>query len=92
MANAPSNSGPVEAPVSVEIPHGEALQGIDRNTLIGFGAKVGIGDIVATGQWWRLVTAGFLHGGILHILIIHHLGGAMHVAAGNGDAARRASR
>ena len=21
------------------------------------------------GQWWRLITAGFLHGGILHILM-----------------------
>jgi rhomboid protease GluP len=26
-------------------------------------------DIVLGGQWWRLVTAGFLHGGILHIFM-----------------------
>jgi rhomboid protease GluP len=24
---------------------------------------------VMQGQWWRLITAGFLHGGILHILM-----------------------
>ena len=35
--------------------------------LYNFGAKVGLGGL--DGQWWRLVTAGFLHGGMLHILM-----------------------
>lgn len=33
-----------------------------------FGAKERMA-IVVYDQWWRLVTAGFLHGGILHILM-----------------------
>jgi rhomboid protease GluP len=40
---------------------------IDVHTLVAFGAKYGLA--IAYGQWWRLVTAGFLHGGMLHILM-----------------------
>ena len=40
---------------------------LDSETLIIFGAKVGLGFV--HGQWWRLVTAGFLHGGLFHILM-----------------------
>jgi len=51
---------------SVRAGHDDALWGIDGNTLRSFGAKWPLG-IVYGGQWWRLVTAGFLHGGLLHI-------------------------
>lgn len=39
----------------------------DLQTLFDFGAKYG--PAVRGGQLWRLVTAGFLHGGILHFLM-----------------------
>ncbi len=43
--------------------------GIDPSaeTLFRFGAKYA--PAIVQGQWWRLITAGFLHGGILHILM-----------------------
>jgi rhomboid protease GluP len=44
-----------------------ALMGIDSRTLFDFGAKYR--EAIFLGQWWRLVTAGFLHGGIMHILM-----------------------
>ncbi len=45
---------------------GNAL-GIDGRTLVEFGAKYA--PLMALGQWWRLVTAGFLHGGLVHIIM-----------------------
>lgn len=42
--------------------------GIDGQTLFLFGAKDRFA-ILARGEWWRLITAGFLHGGVLHILM-----------------------
>jgi rhomboid protease GluP len=39
---------------------------VDGRTLYAFGAKLREA-IVGEGEWWRLVTAGFLHGGLLHI-------------------------
>jgi rhomboid protease GluP len=38
---------------------------IDPVTLRAFGSKWNAA--LAEGQWWRLITAGFLHGGLLHI-------------------------
>jgi rhomboid protease GluP len=43
-----------------------SLLDIDPQTLVIFGAKYAPA-IVRYGQWWRLLTAGFLHGGLLHI-------------------------
>jgi len=40
----------------------------DGRTVFDFGGKQGPA-ILIYGQWWRLVTAGFLHGGLLHILM-----------------------
>ncbi|MGD1090786.1 MAG: rhomboid family intramembrane serine protease [Bryobacteraceae bacterium] len=40
---------------------------IDSATLFDFGAKYRAA--IWAGQWWRLVTAGFLHGGLIHILM-----------------------
>jgi rhomboid protease GluP len=45
--------------------NGSALMGLDIRTLLRFGAKYP--PLIAEGQWWRIVTAGFLHGGLLHI-------------------------
>ena len=39
---------------------------LDTQTLALFGAK--FGPFIYEGQWWRLITAGFLHGGLWHIL------------------------
>jgi rhomboid protease GluP len=43
----------------------DALMGVDGRTLIEFGGK--LREALQIGQWWRLVTAGFLHGGLIHI-------------------------
>ena len=43
---------------------GDAMD-LDAKTLYFLGAKYAVFE---SGQWWRLVTAGFLHGGLLHIL------------------------
>ena len=40
---------------------------VDENALFKLGAA--FGPAIAQGQWWRLVTAGFLHGGLLHIFM-----------------------
>jgi len=45
----------------------DAVMNLDIRTLVSFGAKWNTG--LAQGEYWRLVTAGFLHGGLFHILM-----------------------
>jgi rhomboid protease GluP len=40
---------------------------LDTRVLVMSGAEYG--PFVQQGQWWRLITAGFLHGGFLHIAL-----------------------
>ena len=47
---------------------------INSRVLLAFGSKIGLRFLATPGtevygQWWRLITAGFLHGSILHILM-----------------------
>ena len=46
----------------------ESMMSIPVEVLVVFGAKYGP-PMVRQEQWWRLVTAGFLHGGVFHILM-----------------------
>jgi rhomboid protease GluP len=45
-----------------------SVMDLDMQTLSNFGAKRS-DAILMFGQWWRLVTAGFLHGGLFHLLM-----------------------
>lgn len=45
----------------------DAVMNVDGRALVLFGAK--FIPLMAQGEWWRLVTAGFLHGGLIHILM-----------------------
>jgi len=45
--------------------NGGGFMDFDGRTIFDFGAKYG--PALRFGEWWRLVTAGFLHGGLLHI-------------------------
>ena len=49
----------------VEMAQGVALRGVGGSDLVDQGAIYGPG--VADGEWYRLVTGGFLHAGLLHI-------------------------
>lgn len=44
------------------------IGGIDGRTLDVLGATRPMGYLIAFGQWWRLITAIFLHGSLMHIV------------------------
>jgi len=44
---------------------GDIWSGGTTGTLIQFGAQYG--PLVSSGEWYRLITANFLHGGLMHI-------------------------
>ncbi|HLK49809.1 MAG TPA: rhomboid family intramembrane serine protease [Bryobacteraceae bacterium] len=50
---------------SMRAGNSSAFLNIDPETLLDFGGK--FRGYILMGQQWRLVTAGFLHGGLLHI-------------------------
>jgi rhomboid protease GluP len=52
---------------SMRTSDGGGFMDIDPRTLFEFGAKYR--QAIFLGQWWRLVTAGFLHGGLFHIMM-----------------------
>jgi len=52
---------------SMQSSRGGGGMNLDLYTLAEFGAKYG--PLIRGGEWWRLITAGFLHGGVLHILM-----------------------
>jgi membrane associated rhomboid family serine protease len=58
-----------------------------RGALLGSPEVPGIEQGVAFGQWWRLVTGGFLHANLLHIgfnmLILYWLGRMLEPAIGS---------
>jgi rhomboid protease GluP len=52
---------------SMKAGNGSALMGVDGRTLVLFGGKVK--EFIYAGQWWRVITAGYLHGGLMHIFM-----------------------
>jgi rhomboid protease GluP len=61
------NTGLYIATVLSSMRSGGTALDLDPRTLLDFGAKYG--PAIAAGQWWRLITAGYLHGSLLHILM-----------------------
>jgi rhomboid protease GluP len=64
----------------------ESFWSLDTRTLVIFGAKWNPG--LVHGQWWRLVTAGFMHVNVVHILmnswVLFDLGTQVEEAYGTG--------
>jgi rhomboid protease GluP len=50
--------------LSVKLVGPEGFMDFPGRVLVAFGAKEPYA--IANGQWWRYITAGFLHGGLLH--------------------------
>lgn len=58
-----------------------------RGALLGFGLDASGAVGVSAGEYWRLVTSGFLHGGIIHLLfnmyLLYLLGNMLEPTLGN---------
>lgn len=54
-----------QSAASAQLESTSLFSGISGQVLVRLGAK--FGPLIAMGQWWRLVTAMFLHAGLLHI-------------------------
>lgn len=69
-----------------EMAQGIAVRGVGGSELIDQGAIYG--PAIADGEWYRLVTGGFLHAGIIHIAfnmyLLWILGGALERYIGTG--------
>jgi membrane associated rhomboid family serine protease len=67
-----------------EMAQGVALRGVGGSDLVDQGAIYG--PAVADGEWYRLVTGGFLHAGLIHLAfnmyLLWILGGALERYAG----------
>jgi rhomboid protease GluP len=62
------NAGLYAATILYGVRTGEGdMMSLSGRTLYHFGAK--FTPAVLGGEWWRLVTAGFLHGGLFHFLM-----------------------
>lgn len=53
---------------SIRVTGSDNVMDVHPAVLRLFGAK-SLPDMLLAGEWWRLITAGFLHGGIIHILM-----------------------
>jgi rhomboid protease GluP len=67
--------------------NGRSFLDLDFTTLFLFGAKEPT-RIFSQGEWWRLVTAGFLHASVIHIMMnswgLYDLGAQVEEAFGSG--------
>jgi membrane associated rhomboid family serine protease len=68
----------------VEMAQGVLVRGVGGSQLIDEGSIYG--PAIADGEWWRMITGGFLHAGLIHIAfnmyLLWILGGALERFAG----------
>ena len=69
----------------VEMAQGVLVRGVGGSQLIDEGSIYG--PAIADGEWWRMITGGFLHAGLIHIAfnmyLLWILGGALERFAGS---------
>ncbi|MEZ0283812.1 MAG: rhomboid family intramembrane serine protease, partial [Thermoleophilia bacterium] len=69
----------------VEMAQGVAVRGVSGSQLVDEGSIYG--PAIADGEWWRMITGGFLHAGLIHIAfnmyLLWILGGALERFAGS---------